>query len=445
MTEEVTQVAPGIDDGIGRDESASKGSGRCCPGQGSKALGQPSELGLVRLCPERLDAHPGCERGRKAGVATSPLPTIGSLELLKAECLSSGIQVTDRAIDALGGASRITVHEYATTGGLGFELDRRVFLNAAFDDWYCKDSPAVFDLAVDGSFVVQHQGVEFAVRNVFRLPGYLGDVDAAGHRIDEVAMSHFDRVRVSPLVGCAYDCHFCDLPGRIVRRGLDRILPALEVASADKQLPVRHLLISGGTPGQRDLQWFEQVCVGVARRAVELGLEVDVMMSAQPDVRRLIDRLVDAGVSGFSINLELYGEESSARFIRQKQRRSLPYFEETVRYAVERLGRSGSVRSLIIAGLEDPGDTILGIEYLASLGCDPVISPFRPARGTRLTHHAPPDSEVLLEVLTAARAVVRDHGVALGPRCIPCQHNTLSFPWDLRAEDQTVPVTVVSS
>jgi hypothetical protein len=37
----------------------------------------------------------------------------------------------------------------------------------------------------------------------------------------------------------------------------------------------------------------------------------------------------------------------------------------------------------------------------------------------------------MLELLARARTVVARHDVALGPRCVPCQHNTLTFPWDV--------------
>ena len=90
---------------------------------------------------------------------------------------------------------------------------------------------------------------------------------------------------------------------------------------------------------------------------------------------------------------------------------------------------------LILVGLEPAEHTLAGVEHLAAMGVDPVLSPFRPARGTRLADAEPPPVSLLADVLEEARQIAVRHDVALGPRCGPCQHNTLTFPWD-------IPVTV---
>ena len=72
--------------------------------------------------------------------------------------------------------------------------------------------------------------------------------------------------------------------------------------------------------------------------------------------------------------------------------------------------------------------TLDGVRFLAELGCDPVLSPFRPAKGTDLANEAPPSAAFMEEAYLAAREIATAHGVELGPRCIPCQHNTITFP-----------------
>jgi hypothetical protein len=255
-------------------------------------------------------------------------------------------------------------------------------------------------------------------------------------------MSHADRIRVSPIAGCAYDCRFCDLAvARYERRPVAQVLRGIDVALDDRSLPARHLLISGGTPARGDdhQRYFEQLCTAVVAHVQERTrdhaepFEVDVMLSARADGPAFVDRLVDAGVTGFSINLELHSAEHAARHMPLKRRFARPHLEAMAGRAVERLGRaSGRVRSLLIAGLEPPEQTLAGIEWLAERGVSPVISPFRPARGTHLAEHAPADAAALREILHEARVIVARHGVELGPRCVPCQHNTLTFPWDRR-------------
>jgi hypothetical protein len=85
---------------------------------------------------------------------------------------------------------------------------------------------------------------------------------------------------------------------------------------------------------------------------------------------------------------------------------------------------------LIIVGLEEPETTLGGVELIASLGADPVLSPFRPAQGTALERQEPPSPASLERVYFEALDIAERYGVKLGPRCIPCQHNTITFPDD---------------
>jgi hypothetical protein len=163
-------------------------------------------------------------------------------------------------------------------------------------------------------------------------------------------------------------------------------------------------------------------------------LPVDVMFSPTVDDVLLVDRLVDAGVHSFSINLEVFSTSAAASLLRTKQVLTRGRFAETVSRAVELLGSTGQVRSLIIPGLEAVDETLEGVEFLAGLGCDPVLSPFRPSDGIALASRPPPSVADLTEVLHESRRIVARHGVALGPECVPCQHNTLTFPWDVRGQ-----------
>ena len=350
------------------------------------------------------------------------------LEALKIDALASGCRVTDRALRSLGGASSLTCHEYATTGGIPCRVGD-VYLNVPFDDWFVETSPLELDVDDDGP-LLHHDGDEIRVDEVYPLPGYLGARTPAGEQVDSLVFSHMDRARVSPIVGCAYDCAFCDLPGRIVLRDEGELAHAVRIALDDETLPVRHLLISGGSPGPRQQDAFADTVAGLIATFGD-EVPVDVMMSSGPGTPELVERLIDAGVHGFALNIEAYSEDGGRRYLPAKLRRARPYFDETVAAAVDRLGRDGRVRSLIIPGLESADETIAGVEHLASLGADPVLSPFRPARGTALAGHPPVSSGVLRTVLAASRTIVARSGVSLGPRCLACQHNTLTFPWDV--------------
>jgi hypothetical protein len=351
------------------------------------------------------------------------------LESVKIGCLSTGVRIDDAAMRFLGASNDLlSIHEYPTTGGLTLELPGSVYVNAPFDEWFCAEASVALAMGSDGLELV-HRGARVPVVRQLPLPGYIGEVDEHGDRFDQVAMSHADRVRVSPIVGCAFDCQFCDLPAeRYEIRSAERLLSAVDRARADEALPVRHALISGGSPRRTHYQRFEEICVEVVRNA---GIPVDVMMSPMIGDDGFVERLAAAGVAGFSINLEVQSADDALVHIGRKFRSTGDVFEEFVARAVAALGRAGRVRSLLIPGLEPAHATLEGVERLASIGCWPVLSPFRPSRGIPLEGRPPPEPAVLQNILNASRRIVASHGVALGPACTACQHNTLSFPWDL--------------
>src|SRR5690348_15882547 len=118
---------------------------------------------------------------------------------VKIHCLANGIRIDPAAVPVLTreGELPLTIHEYATTGGVTLKLGN-VYLNAPFDDWYCDRSEVV--LAVDGAtggLEVRYAG-RAAPCEALLLPGYLGKTNALGRPVSETTMSHGDRIRVSP-------------------------------------------------------------------------------------------------------------------------------------------------------------------------------------------------------------------------------------------------------
>lgn len=374
--------------------------------------------------------------------------TRATLERVKIAALACGVRVGAPTLARLGGADRLTVHEYATTGGITVELDDGVLVNAPFDEPFCAASPLELRADEDGRLELTLGEEGAPVLRVLPLPGYLGAVDAQGRAVAETTMSHADRIRVSPVDGCAYDCHFCDVARKRYRpRTADQVIAGIEVALADGALPPRHLLISGGSAakGPAHQEDFALTCLEIVRsmRQRDPCFEVDIMLSARPDGPEFVDRMVDAGVSGFSINLEVYSPSHAAEHLPLKHRATRHHMAAMVEHAVVRLGRAGAVRSLLIPGLEPPDETLAGVEWLAAMGCSPVLSPFRPSRGTALASAPPVAAEVLADLLPAARRIVARHRVALGPRCVPCQHNTLAFPWDVVVDERDrAPTTI---
>jgi len=342
---------------------------------------------------------------------------------LKLEVLERGISIEPAALARLTGSGEhpLVEHDYVTTGGLTLVLGDDIYVNAPVDYAFCGDPAANLTYGANGYTLESDIGSTAA--RVLPLPGYLASNDAALHGI----MTHADRIRISPIDGCACSCRFCDWPLiPYATLDTDALMDGLSIALTDTALPAHHVLVSGGTPRAGDRLFMDDVYMRTIR---ESPLPVDVMLMPR-DGKGLIDRMVDAGASGFSINIEVFDRPTALALCPNKEHVGLDGYAEFIAHAVKRTGGPGTgrVRSLLLVGLEPPESTLEGVRFLAELGCDPVLSPFRPAEGTELASTPPASANLMEQIYLEGREIAERHGVRLGPRCIPCQHNTVAFP-----------------
>jgi uncharacterized radical SAM superfamily protein len=341
---------------------------------------------------------------------------------LKLEILEHGISIHPLAEKKLteNGTRKLVSQDYATTGGLTLLLEDEIYVNCPVGDWFC-DSPAG-ELTVSGKskFELKTDAALFPVTPL-PLPAYISSENKTVSGI----MTHADRVRLSPVKGCVCSCNFCDWPLHdYLRQDVQAMIEGLHIACSDPLLPPKHILISGGTPRPKDEDWLNEFYKKIVEAS---SIPVDIMLMPRSD-KNTIERLVNAGVYGFSLNIEIYDAKIAAKLCPQKSRVGLTSYEETISQAVKLTGGQGRVRSLLLIGLESVKSTLQGVEFIARMGADPVLSPFRPAPGTKLADVRPPSAEMMADVYIESARIVEKYGVKLGPRCIPCMHNTVTFP-----------------
>ena len=185
---------------------------------------------------------------------TAPVVDRATLEAVKIEALARGARVAPELLARLGGEASLTVHEYATTGGVAVQLPADVLVNVPFDEPFCASSELEL-VDTDGELWLAGVGTATPVLRVLPLPVYLAAATATGAPASGPAMSHADRIRLSPIAGCAYDCGFCNVAAeRYAETPIADVIAALDVALADDALPPRHLLISGGSAPVRNAQ-----------------------------------------------------------------------------------------------------------------------------------------------------------------------------------------------
>jgi len=351
-------------------------------------------------------------------------------EHLKFRLLANGVRVHPAAAatwwEIYGGP--LTLAEYATTNGVTLRLPRNLYVNAPITN--AEDTP---ELRVAGEdFFLGDNSVEVPLE-VIPVPAFHSDTyeDKGSIRpLTDLGVTHTDRCRVSPIAGCSWACTFCDLPfeHKYRRKESEHLLRLIQISRDDRLAPARHVLVSGGTPGRRHEPWIDEVYQFLAR---ESPLPIDVMMPPREDFG-YPDWLRSIGVNSLSINLEVFDQQRARVITPNKAGRfTRHHFLDYIERAVESFG-VGSVQSLLVFGsaIEPTESTLAGLRALVERGCIPVLSMFRPHPSTPMSQ-AP--SATLAEIETVYLQSLEiceevGNGVLPGPRCIPCQHNTVTLP-----------------
>jgi hypothetical protein len=354
---------------------------------------------------------------------------------LKVDLMTEGLAIDPQTKQFLveSDETPLTLADYASTSGVTLRLDGDVWVNAPIAEHNPNfvEAPTSSLVAEDNKLFVVREGEAYGAEFI-PVPAYHDKKLKDGSPVKWIAITHSDRVRLSPIKGCAIQCDFCDIPfdkapGEPAYRGqkaIDNILEAAGVALQDDVLPAQHVLISGGTPRKRDYGYENEVYERMVTENPDV--DIDIMMVPMPGLLN-VKRLGEIGIHGLSINLELWNKDIALRTMRSKAKASRELYLDFIEKASEQFD-DGRVRSLLMVGIEPIEDTLKGVEALAERGCDPVLSPFRPDPITPLRDMKPPTAEELLEVWQRSQEIVsRYDGVKLGPRCIPCMHNTLTF------------------
>lgn len=350
-------------------------------------------------------------------------------ERAKFTILAEGIRVSPEADGVFRetvGTDAMTPADYASTTGLILRLEDEVWVNAPISEYnanFVDDAPFVLWHDEDG-FSLRSDSVELPA-GVWVPPEYHGRPSSSGRPLNHFVFTHGDRVRMSPMQGCAMTCKFCNIPFEGVPYGTkpeELMVEGIRTALEDGRQPAYHLLISGGTPKPGEVEFL----AGVYERILTefQGLEVDIMMSPVDGLLDL-ERLRKLGLHELSINLEVFNRGVARKYMRQKYQQGRQFYLDFIDRSVGQF--PGHVRSMLMVGLEPEEDTLEGVRSLLQRGCTPVLSPFRPDPATPLRSLAPPTADTLRRVFLQATELAEAADIPLGPTCPPCTHNTLTL------------------
>lgn len=248
----------------------------------------------------------------------------------------------------------------------------------------------------------------------------------------EVGQMFNERLSIEVFFGCVNTaqagtaCHFCELGAEQAQSYADisDIRELVAYCETSPTIPMRHVLIGGGTPPEpRWSMYYDAIA------AVKSQTEVPIyVMLAPPNRLGRLDELHAHGVAEIGMNIELYDRDIARRIMPAKGKIGLDRYFRAFDRAVSLWGKNGAVRSILIVGLEPLDSTLSGVEALCQRGVMPILSPYRPVPNTSLADLPPPSPETMYQAWAESEVIARRHGLRLGPTCIACQNNTIAMP-----------------
>lgn len=238
-----------------------------------------------------------------------------------------------------------------------------------------------------------------------------------------------DRLRIHHTDICVFKknkkpCRFCNLPVNGFHFSLDDIYEVIDFYL--QQGGFRHILIGGGSERIDYESDTLLKLVKYIRRQTDMPIYVMCLPIAD---KKTLRELYMAGVTEIGFNLEIWETENAEMLMPGKGKISRQDYFNSLKNAVQIWQTPGSVRSLLIVGLEPRGILKKAVEAFCLEGIMPILSVFRPLPETEMETSLPPTNEFLYSVYQELEQVCNKYGQHLGPDCFCCQNNTLSLPW----------------
>lgn len=341
--------------------------------------------------------------------------------ILKAKLLEKGIKISKEAKKILDKQSDIwLMNDYITCSG--------ITLN--YEDEYATigvDENSNYELIEEnGKLFITDGTIDQIEAYVITPPDYMRDeLIIDGKKITVYVNTYTDRTRLQLMSGCSNNCKFCNaVEFQYELNTIKGLEEALQIAL--KQSDTKHLLISSGSVYIKDLEIITDMYDYFVKKYSYLN--IDIMMTPRgfnsytdnSQYEGYIRHLNEIGVHGLSINMELNNPDCLKRFCPEKYAIGQANYLKFLELAVKIFG-TDKVRSLLIVGIEPLEETLKGVEKLAKIGVNPVLSPLFPYGEANF----PPKSELFIEAKQQSEKICAKYKVKMGPLCKPCTHNVL--------------------
>ncbi|HHL40161.1 MAG TPA: radical SAM protein [Deltaproteobacteria bacterium] len=306
---------------------------------------------------------------------------------LKIDLMLRGIRI-DPSIAA-------EIEAAANSLGLDLLLPRGTLVNVPFREEFTGASPYLLTSGGRGFRIVDHSG-EVDVE-VVRPPEFYGRSTSTGVPFSRIATAHGRYAVITPSPRCEFfnrsvECRYCagnfDIDGGDDRvYTVDEVVETVEAILKERASEIIYLSIGFSSGDDGGIEFLRPYITAV-KKHFHCLVAVEAL---PPRDNRWIDETYAAGADSVLYNLEIFDKElfemicpGRAQLIGRER------YIEALRYAAG-IFPSGTVASHLIVGLEMPGSTCQGIDFLTGMGVVPILPIYRPS----------PERALRIEPLTA--------------------------------------------
>lgn len=300
--------------------------------------------------------------------------------------------------------------------GVDMMLPQNTLVNIPCSEEFTKGSPYIIKRSGEDFFISDGAG-EVPVKLVPR-PEFYSRKTSTGIPFQDIATVHGSYTVITPSPRCDFfnrsvECKYC--AGNFDIKGgnntvftVEEVLETVEAVLKEGASGIIYLSIGFSQGDDGGIEFLKPYITAI-KKSFNCLVAVEAL---PPRENRWIDETYAIGADSVLYNLEIFDKElfevicpGRAALVGRKR------YMEALEHAAK-IFPNGTVASHLIVGLEPPGSTCMGIDYLTGAGVVPILPIYRPSEG-RALRIEPLDTEIILPVYKHLYKAVKRNGISL--------------------------------
>jgi hypothetical protein len=346
---------------------------------------------------------------------------------IKISLINQGVHLTNSAKEHLMWGAKIRTNEYFS---LDIVFQNGIYVNCPTCIKFVDFSPFALDFDERMGLYLTYYDFHLAKVELSGKPVLKKKLASSGCELCNIAFFSTDRLRLQNSPTCVFNnsksgCRFCEVYDWDLTFDVNDILETIDSCFELESSAFNHVLIGGRShPVGQESETILKMCDAIKKHKQNIAI---YLMCLPPKSMEDIHRYYEAGITEFGFNIEVFDRTIAQRLMPGKGEIPLQQYFDALKYAVSLCGKRGAVRSAFIVGLEPVESLLSGIEAVCQIGVSPILSAFRPIKGTPMQHCVPLTSSELFFITKEAETIAQKYEMQVGPNCVPCQNNTLNI------------------